>query len=247
MIVSGIVIKGKGKGGRLGFPTANIKLEKNLASGVYSGKVYFQDKKYQAGIFIKENILEAYILDFSGDLYGAEIKVELGEMIREARKFNSDEELTKQIREDIVLISRLTQIKTQKDADSNFLYSDITYKIRGACFEVYKQFGGAFKEKIIENALLEELKIRGLKIETQKRIDIYYKDKKVGVYVPDIIVNNSVLVELKCKPFITKEDERQFWLYLKGSNYKLGLLINFGSQKLEIRRRIYDSAREKSA
>lgn len=127
---------------------------------------------------------------------------------------------------------------------TEFLYEDVTYKIRGACFEVYKQFGGAFKEKVIENSLIEELKSRGLEIENQKRIDIYFKDKKVGVYVPDMIVNNSVLIELKCKPFITKEDERQFWLYLKGSEYKLGLLINFGSSKLEIKRRIYDSARE---
>ncbi len=124
------------------------------------------------------------------------------------------------------------------------LYADITYKIRGACFAVWKEFGGAFKEKIIENALKEEFDKLGLDIENQKRIEIFYKDKKVGTYVPDFVINGIILLELKCKPFITREDERQFWLYLKASNYKVGLLVNFGSQKLEIRRRIYDNARK---
>lgn len=246
MKINGVVIKGKNKGKALGFPTANIKIGGECESGVYGGFVFVNEKKYKAAIFIgrDKKILEAHILDFSGNLYGRKIEVEAVEKIREARSFKGDEELREQIAIDI---SGMTQINTRKNADLDFLYGEITYKIRGACFEVYKRFGGAFKEKIIENALLEELKIKGLKTDIQKRIDIYYKDKKVGVYVPDIIVNNLVLVELKCKPFITKEDERQFWLYLKGSDYKLGLLINFGAQKLEIRRRVYDLAREISA
>lgn len=127
--------------------------------------------------------------------------------------------------------------------NDKLLYKNITYEIRGACFEVYKQFGSAFKEKVVENALYEEFKLRDLKTDKQKKIDIYFKDKKVGVYVPDFIVNEKILIELKCKPKLTEEDERQFWLYLKGSEYKLGLLINFGTQKLEIQRRVYDKAR----
>lgn len=241
--ISGKVIRGKGKGKILGFPTVNLELKDEIKNGVYKGKLEIGSKKFDAAIFIKNGVLEAHIIGYSGDLYGKVIEIEIGEKIRDVMKFESNEDLIRQIKKDIDFISRSTRINTQNDAEK-FLYSDITYKIRGACFEVYKQFGGAFKEKVIENALLEELKNRELEIETQKRIDIYFKDKKVGTYVPDIIVNKSVLVELKCKPFITKEDERQFWLYLKGSEYKLGLLINFGSNKLEIRRRIYDSARK---
>jgi len=129
----------------------------------------------------------------------------------------------------------------------DFLYKDITYKIRGACFEVYNKFGGAFKEKVVDNSLYEELKSRKLKVDRQKRIDIYFKNKKVGMYVPDFVIDDKILVELKRKPKLMLEDEKQFWLYLKGSDYKLGLLINFGSEKLEIKRRIYDRARHKSA
>jgi len=127
----------------------------------------------------------------------------------------------------------------------DFLYKKQTYKIRGACFKIWKEFGGAFKESIIDKALTEELLKNGLTVEDQKRIDIYYNNKKVGTYIPDKIIDSIILLELKCKPFITKEDKKQFWHYLKASSYKLGLLINFGSKNLEIHRRIYDKARDK--
>lgn len=127
--------------------------------------------------------------------------------------------------------------------EGGLLYKDITYQIRGACFWIWKEFGSAFKETVIDNALTEELEKRGLKVENQKRINIYYNEKKVGTYIPDKIINDCVLVEVKRKSFLTKEDKEQFWHYLKGSEYKLGLLINFGDEKLEIKRVIYDRAR----
>ena len=92
----------------------------------------------------------------------------------------------------------------------DFLYERESYEIRGAIFEVWKNFRGVFKEKIIENALKKELRYRGFIVESQKKIDIYYKGEKVDNYTPDIIVNNSILMELKSKSFLTKEDERQF-------------------------------------
>lgn len=127
----------------------------------------------------------------------------------------------------------------------DFLYEKESYEIRGAIFEVWKTFKGIFKEKVIENALVREFKDRDLHVESQKRIDIYYKEQKVGNYTPDLIINDKILIELKVKPYITKDDEKQFWYYLRGTNYKLGFLINFGSDGLEIRRRVYDKAREK--
>jgi len=88
--------------------------------------------------------------------------------------------------------------------------------------------------------LVKELLNQGLSIENKKKIPIIYKSEKVGFYIPDLIVNGKILIELKSKPFITKEDEKQFWGYLKGSEYKLGFLINFGPQKLIIKRFIHD-------
>jgi len=126
---------------------------------------------------------------------------------------------------------------------TDFLYEDESFKIRGACFDVWKSFGGAFKEKIVDTALTKSLEKRKLIVENQKRIDIYFEDEKVGTYVPDKIINNRILLELKVKSFVTKQDVDQFWKYLKGSQYKLGFLINFGPDKLTIKRIVYDIAR----
>ena len=132
----------------------------------------------------------------------------------------------------------------QKRVD-NFLYEKESYDIRGACFDVWKEFKGMFKESIIDRALTIALEGRKLNVESQKRIDIYFQGKKVGTYVPDKIINEKILLELKAKPFFTKHDIEQFWKYLKGSNYKLGFLINFSPTKLQIKRIIYDTARNK--
>jgi len=128
---------------------------------------------------------------------------------------------------------------------TDLIYADITYKIRGACFEVWKKFGGAFKEKIVDNALTIALKEKQLTVKNQEKINIYFNNIKVGTYIPDKIVDDIILLEIKCKPFITIEDRKQLWYYLKASQYKLGLLINFGTQKLQIERRVYDMARNK--
>ena len=121
----------------------------------------------------------------------------------------------------------------------DFLFENESYKVRGACFAVYKILGGGIKEKIIEKALMKELENTGLSIETQKRIDILYNKEKIGVYIPDIVVNQNIMIELKSKPFITTNDEKQFWGYLKGSEYTLGFLVNFGTQQLTIKRFVH--------
>lgn len=125
----------------------------------------------------------------------------------------------------------------------DFLYEKESYLIRGACFDVYKAFGGAFKEKVVDRALTKSLIKRGLQVENQKRIDICFEGEKVGTYIPDKIINDSILLEIKVKPILTRQDIDQFWKYLKGSKYKLGFLVNFGSSTLQIKRIVYDKAR----
>lgn len=137
---------------------------------------------------------------------------------------------------DITLMSRV----------ENFLYERESYLVRGACFDVWKEFKGMFKESVIDNALTIALENRKLKVESQKRINIYFQNKKVGTYIPDKVIDGIILIELKSKPFITRQDIEQFWKYLKGSEYKLGFLINFSPAKLEIKRVVYDAARSAS-
>lgn len=121
----------------------------------------------------------------------------------------------------------------------NLLYENESYKIRGCCFKVFNTLGGGIKENIIQKALFRELASAEFKIEKEKRIDVYYNNEKIGVYIPDIVVEDKIIVEIKSKPFITKQDEKQFWGYLKGSKYQLGFLINFSPQKLFIKRFIH--------
>ena len=149
-------------------------------------------------------------------------------------------------RSDRWLVADMYADKTLKPKINDFLYEQESYKIRGACFEVWKQFKGMFKESIIDNALTIALQAKGLAVESQKRINIYFQDKKVGTYIPDKIINGIILIELKSKALVTKHDLETFWNYLKGSEYKLGFFINFSPTKLEIKRVVYDTAREKT-
>jgi riboflavin kinase/FMN adenylyltransferase len=106
IIISGKVIKGKNKGRKLSFPTANIKLKDEIESGVYAGVIDVDGKKYKAGIFVSpdKQILEVHLIGFSGDLYGQEIEIEIGDRIREVMKFRSDKKLKEQIKKDIEYI-----------------------------------------------------------------------------------------------------------------------------------------------
>ncbi len=128
--------------------------------------------------------------------------------------------------------------------NSKLLYSDITYKIRGACFSLRKELGWGHKEVIYQRGLLEKLQNLGLKVEREKRFPVKVDGKTVGYYVPDLVIEDKVMMEIKAKEALTKQDLKQFWHYLRTTPYKLGLLVNFGNQKeLQIRRVIYDKAR----
>ncbi|MBU4256907.1 GxxExxY protein [Patescibacteria group bacterium] len=129
---------------------------------------------------------------------------------------------------------------------NNFLYEKESYLIIEAAREVWRELGGSFKENIADKAFNIALKKRNLKIENQKRINIYFADQIVGVYVPDMIINEVILVEIKCKPFLIKEDYQQLWHYLKATKFKLGFIINFSPRGVQFKRIVYDTARNKA-
>jgi len=132
---------------------------------------------------------------------------------------------------------------TRTNADSELLYRDLTYKIRGAAFNVRKKIGLGHKESVYQKALEEELGSLQLNFEKEKVIDVIYNDKKIGVYRPDFLIENKIILEIKALPFIGKNERQQIWTYLKGSKYKLLLLINFASKDVQIERVVYDTAR----
>ena len=126
------------------------------------------------------------------------------------------------------------------------IYKEESYKIRGACFNVYNTLGGGIQEKIIQRALFNELSLIGFSVNKEAKINIFYKQEKIGVYIPDMVVDDKIIIEIKSKPQITKEDLKQFWGYLKGSKYKLGFLVGFTPQKLIMERFVYTKNPHKS-
>ena len=118
--------------------------------------------------------------------------------------------------------------------------NEITYKVNGAIFEVNRVLGPGFLEKIYENALMIELKTRGLKAEQQIPVKVDYKGSVVGDYIADIIVEKSVIVELKTVEKLTGLHEAQLLNYLKATGMKIGLLVNFQDTKAEIKRLVLD-------
>ena len=123
-----------------------------------------------------------------------------------------------------------------KVPESGLLYQDLTYKIRGCIFTVYNTLGCGHKELIYQNALEQELKKQNLTFEAQKSFNVFYGNKKVGNYRPDLVVENTVIIEIKAANLNLKIFESQLLSYLKATPYQLGLLVNFGPNQLHIKR-----------
>lgn len=115
----------------------------------------------------------------------------------------------------------------------------LTSEIIRASFAVHNQLGYGFLEKIYENALVYELNESGLRTEQQRALPVRYKGQQVGLYYSDLIVEEKVLVELKCNERIRYDHAPQVLNYLKATGIQIGLLINFGKTKVEFRRFIY--------
>jgi GxxExxY protein len=118
----------------------------------------------------------------------------------------------------------------------NFPHQELTKSLIGIYYDVYNELGYGFLEKVYHNAFLIKLKLRGYEFEIQKKISVIYKNEIVGDYVPDIIVNNSVIIELKCSEYLVEADESQLLNYLKATNFEVGLLLNFGKDPQFIRK-----------
>lgn len=125
----------------------------------------------------------------------------------------------------------------------HLLHNELTSLILKTYYEVYNELGYGFLEKVYQNALLIELKSKGLQVTPNKKIKVYYKGENVGDYYADIIVNDTVILELKAAEYIIDQFENQLLNYLKGTNCEIGLLLNFG-KKPEFRRKIYENKRK---
>lgn len=111
--------------------------------------------------------------------------------------------------------------------------NEITYKIRGAIYDVYKDLGPGLLESVYEEALCFELEQRGLKVERQVQVPITYKGNVLKTELRlDIIVENTVIVELKSVEEMKKVFAKQLLTYLRLMNKRVGILVNFNTDDI---------------
>ena len=114
--------------------------------------------------------------------------------------------------------------------------SDLTYEIIGAAMEIHRELGSGLRESPYENALRNELRIRGHHVEQQKPWPILYKEAVAGDCITDLVVNGEVVVEIKAIDSLGASEEAQILDYLKISEVRLGLLLNFKPASPKVRR-----------
>lgn len=132
--------------------------------------------------------------------------------------------------------TQITQIRTEK----NFPHKEITYQIIGLAMKVHKELGPGFLEAVYEEAMSIEFNNNNISYENEVPLDIYYGNTKLKKkYRADFIIDRKILVEIKKSIGLTKIDVTQIMNYLKATDLKVGLLLNFGRKSLQWKRIIY--------
>ncbi|HTL39279.1 MAG TPA: GxxExxY protein [Methylomirabilota bacterium] len=129
---------------------------------------------------------------------------------------------------------------------AELLHKELSYLIHGAAIEVRKDFGPGHKEKLYQTALVQEFGRRKIQFVKEPSVNIYSpKDgQKVGLYRPDFIVDDKIIVELKAEKFVSNEELKRLYDYLRNSEYELAYLINFASSQLMVKRVIFTNNRK---
>lgn len=115
-------------------------------------------------------------------------------------------------------------------------HGEKTQKIIGCCFEVINELGAGFLESVYENALMIALREKGVRAEQQVPLSVQFRGQNVGQFFADILVDGEVIVELKAVKSLLPEHQAQLINYLKATGKSVGLLVNFGNARLDVKR-----------
>jgi GxxExxY protein len=119
-------------------------------------------------------------------------------------------------------------------------YEELTEKIIGCAYRVYNKMGFGYLESVYEKCMLIELRKAGFEIESQKPIRVKYDGEVVGDFIADILVNGTVILELKSVRKLVEAHEVQLVNYLVATGIPVGLLINFGETRVAVKRKVKD-------
>lgn len=119
---------------------------------------------------------------------------------------------------------------------TEIIEKELSYRLQGAIMEVYNTLGPGFREETYRRALILELNARGIPHEVEKGISIKYREQKIDEYRLDLVVDGKIVVELKAVSEMHSRFQAQLLSYLKASGLRLGILVNFGTDKLIMKR-----------
>jgi GxxExxY protein len=131
----------------------------------------------------------------------------------------------------------------KENTNDNLLHKDLTDIIIACFYQVYNDLGYGFLERVYQNALYYALIDEGLECEAEKPIKVYHNGRVVGDYRADLLVENSVLLEMKTSEELSPANEKQLINYLKATDIEVGLLLNFG-KKPQFKRKIFSNDRK---
>lgn len=118
-------------------------------------------------------------------------------------------------------------------SEDNILHRDLVFRIVGCAFEVMKEVGHGLHEKPYENALVLAFQDADIEVQQQAVFPIHFKERPVGEYIPDLIVDDAVIIDAKVIDRITDHERGQMINYLRITGLRVGLIINFKRAKLE--------------
>ena len=119
---------------------------------------------------------------------------------------------------------------------NNILYKDLSYQIIGLAMEVHRKLGYGFLEKVYENSLMILFRREGIRSEQQYPIKVNFEREVVGNYVADILIEDKIIIELKCVEKINNIHKAQALNYLKATRMRLAIILNFAKEKLQYER-----------
>ena len=125
-------------------------------------------------------------------------------------------------------------------------YKELSDTILKCFYDVYNELGRGFLESVYREALMITLQEAKLNVEKEKEINVYFRNKHIGKFRADIIVENKIILELKAVKHLVPEHEAQLLNYLRASNVEIGFLLNFGDEP-KFTRRFYDNKRKQNA
>lgn len=124
-------------------------------------------------------------------------------------------------------------------------FQELTGSIIKTFYEVYNELGYGFLEKVYQNAMYIELVSKGYKVDAQRKIKVFYKGQEVGYYIADLIINDTLVLELKACDVLNEDCEYQLLNYLKATECEIGLVLNFGKKPEFIRKVFHNHQKNK--